>query len=190
MFVIQRHRGHREISCCQLVRDLTALCFERAFRYRGKSIRRRSDDCLCDLCASVFQNFLSISDAISMDPNELTAAIIGAAVEVHRRLGPGLLESAYRICLAYELRKRGFDVVAEQPVPVIFDDIRLECGFRADLLVNGLIVVELKAKSAIHPIDKVQTLSHLRLMGLRLGLLINFHEQKLVDGVHRIINGY
>ena len=124
-----------------------------------------------------------------MTSNELTGAIIGAAVEVHRRLRPGLLESAYRVCLAYELRKRGFEVIEEQAVPVIYDDIRLECGFRADLLVNGVVVVELKAKAAIHPIDKAQTLSHLRLMGLQLGLLINFHEAKLVDGVHRIING-
>ena len=84
----------------------------------------------------------------------MTNAIIGAAIEVHKRLGPGLLESAYRVCLAYELRKRGFDVVEEKPVPVIYDELKLECGFRADLLVNHLVVVELKAKSAIHPVDK------------------------------------
>ncbi len=125
-----------------------------------------------------------------MGTNELTGAIIGAAIEVHKRLGPGLLESAYRVCLAYELRKRGFEVQEEKPVPVIYDDVELECGCRADLLVNGQVVVELKAKSAIHPVDKAQTLSHLRLLGLRFGLLINFHEQKLVDGVHRIANGY
>ncbi len=125
-----------------------------------------------------------------MEINELTQAIIGAAIEVHRRLGPGLLESAYRVCLAYELRKRGFDVTEEQPIPVVYDKVKLECGFRADLIVNGVVVVELKAKSAIHPVDKAQTLSHLRLTGLRFGLLINFHEVKLVDGVHRIVNGY
>ena len=125
-----------------------------------------------------------------MTTNELTQAIIGAAIEVHKHLGPGLLDSAYRTCLAYELRKRGFEVQEEKPVPVIYDDIKLECGFRADLLVNGLIVVELKAKSDIHPVDKAQTLSHLRLLKLRFGLLINFHEVKLVDGVHRIVNGY
>lgn len=125
-----------------------------------------------------------------MEINDLTQAIIGAAIEVHKRLGPGLLESAYRVCLAYELRKRGFDVAEEKPVPVIYDEIKLECGFRADLLVNGLVVVELKAKSTIHPVDKAQTLSHLRLLNLRVGLLINFHEERLVDGVHRIVNGY
>lgn len=124
-----------------------------------------------------------------METNELTQAIIGAAIEVHKRLGPGLLESAYRVCLAYELRKRGFEVHEEKPVPVVYDDVKLECGFRADLLVNGQIVVEVKAKSDIHPVDKAQTLSHLRLLRLRFGLLINFHEVKLVDGVHRIVNG-
>ena len=124
------------------------------------------------------------------DINQLTEAIIGAAIEVHKRLGPGLLESAYRVCLAYELRKRGFEVVTEKPIPVVYDDVKLECGFRADLFVNGLVVVELKAKTTIHPVDKAQTLSHLRLMNLRVGLLINFHEEKLVDGLSRIINGY
>ena len=122
--------------------------------------------------------------------NQLTEAIIGASIEVHKRLGPGLLESAYRICLAYELRKRGFEVVEEKPVPVIYDDVKLECGFRADLVVNGQVVVELKAKSAIHPVDKALVLSHLRLLNLRFGLLINFHEERVVDGVSRIVNGY
>ena len=122
--------------------------------------------------------------------NQLTEAIIGAAIEVHKRLGPGLLESAYRICLAYELRKRGFEVIEEKPVPVIYDDVKLECGFRADLVVNGRVVVELKAKSAIHPVDKAQVLSHLRLLNVRFGLLINFHEERVVDGVSRIVNGY
>jgi GxxExxY protein len=81
-------------------------------------------------------------------------------------------------------------VIQEQPIPVVYDAVQLDCGFRADLVVNGLIVVELKAKAAIHPADEAQVLSHLRLMNLRLGLLINFHEPKLVDGVRRVINGY
>jgi GxxExxY protein len=125
-----------------------------------------------------------------MNINQITEAIIGAAIEVHRRLGPGLLESAYRVCLAYELRKRGFEVIEEQPIPVVYDDVELDCGFRADFLVNRLVIVELKAKSVIHPVDKAQTLSHLRLMNLSVGLLINFHEVKLADGVHRIVNNY
>ena len=125
-----------------------------------------------------------------METNDLTSAIIAAAIEVHKRLGPGLLESAYRVCLAYELRKRGFKVVEEHPVPVIYDDVYLECGFRADLIVEDSVVVVCKAKSDIHPVDKAQTLFHLRLLKLRIGLLINFHEVKLVDGVSRIANGF
>ena len=122
--------------------------------------------------------------------DRLTEGIIGAAIEVHRRLGPGLLESAYRTCLAYELRKRGYHVEEERPVPVIYDEVKLECGFRADLVVDSSVVVELKAKSTIHPVDKAQVLSHLRLLDFRVGLLVNFHEERLVDGVGRIVNGY
>lgn len=125
-----------------------------------------------------------------MSINEITQSIIGAAIDVHRELGPGLLESAYRACLAYELRKREFEVQEEMPVPVVYNDVKLDCGFRADLLVNRLVIVELKAKNSIHPVDKAQTLSHLRLMNLSVGLLINFHEVRLVDGVHRIVNEY
>ena len=115
---------------------------------------------------------------------------LSAQPQVHKCFGPGLLESAYRACLAYELRKRGFEVQEEKPVPVIYDEVKLDCGFRADLVVNGQVVVELKAKTSIHPVDKAQLLSHLRLLNLRFGLLINFHEEKLVDGVSRIVNGY
>ena len=86
-----------------------------------------------------------------MQINDITQATIGAAIEVHRQLGPGLLESAYRVRLAYELRKRGFTVVEEQAIPVVYDALQLECGFRADLIVNSFVVVELKAKSALQP---------------------------------------
>ena len=125
-----------------------------------------------------------------MNINTITQSIIGAAIEVHRRLGPGLLESAYRVCLAHELNKRGLKVVQEKPIPVVYDNVKLDCGFRADLVVNQIVVVELKAKTSIHPVDKAQTLSHLRLMNLSVGLLINFHESRLVDGVHRIVNNF
>lgn len=125
-----------------------------------------------------------------MSMKELTAGIIGAALEVHRRLGPGLLESAYRKCLAYELRKRGYHVAEEFPVPLIYDDLHLECGFRADLIVNELVIVELKAKEKLHRIDKAQLLSHLRLLNLNVGLLMNFHELLLKDGIRRIVNKF
>lgn len=125
-----------------------------------------------------------------MASDPLSRAIIGAAIEVHRQLGPGLLESAYHACMAYELQKRGLHFLKEQPIPVVYDGIKLDCGFRADLIVERQVIVELKAKSAIHPVDLSQVLSYLRLTRLRFGLLINFHEERLVDGVRRLVNGY
>jgi GxxExxY protein len=125
-----------------------------------------------------------------MQINEITSAIIGSAIKVHKFLGPGLLESAYRVCLAYEIQKLGLGVVQEQPIPVIYEEVKLECGFRADLLVSDLVIVECKAKEKLHPIDKAQVLSHLRLTKLQVGLLINFHELVLKDGIHRIVSNY
>lgn len=125
-----------------------------------------------------------------MDLNRITSDVIGCAIKVHRRLGPGLLESAYQICLEYELRKLGYQVDREKPVPLIYDDVKLDCGFRADLMVQGLVLVECKAKESLHPVDKAQLLSHLRLLNLQVGLLINFHEVVVKDGIHRIVNNY
>jgi GxxExxY protein len=125
-----------------------------------------------------------------MTLNELTSAIIGAAIKVHRTLGPRLLESAYRVCVAYELKKLGLRVEQEKPIPVVYDEVELECGFRVDLLVEGRVVVECKAKEKLHPVDKAQVASHLRLLGLQVGLLINFHEVVLKNGIQRIVNNY
>jgi GxxExxY protein len=124
------------------------------------------------------------------NPNQLTEKIIGAAIKIHRRLGPGLLESAYETCLAFELRELGFNVEQQKAVPLIYDSVKLECGFRADLVVNGRVVVELKCKDVLHPVDHAQVLSHLRLLGLQVGLLINFHVVVLKDGIRRIVNNY
>jgi GxxExxY protein len=125
-----------------------------------------------------------------MELNELTSTIIGAAIKVHRKLGPGLLESAYCVCLAYELQQQGLRVEREKPIPVIYDGIRLECGFRADLIVEGMVIVECKAEEKLDPVDQAQITSHLRLLDLRVGLLINFHEAVLKDGIKRIVNNY
>lgn len=122
-----------------------------------------------------------------MKPNELTPEIIGAAMKVHRKLGPGLLESAYEACVEYELQVAGLQVERQKAVPLIYETVKLDCGFRADLVVNGLVVVELKCKEAIHPVDEAQILSHLRLLNLPIGLLINFHVVLLKDG---IVNNY
>jgi len=121
---------------------------------------------------------------------QMTDRIIGAAIKIHRRLGPGLLESAYETCLAYELREQGVSVSQQKAVPLVYDGVKLECGFRADLLVANRIVVELKCKDQIHPVDEAQLLSHLRLLDLNVGLLINFHVVLLRDGIRRMVNNY
>ena len=119
-----------------------------------------------------------------------TERIIGAAIKIHRRLGPGLLESAYEACLAYELEKVGLYVQRQKAVPLVYEMVKLDCGFRADLVVNGEVVVEIKCKEALHPVDQAQLLSHLRLLNLHVGLLINFHVAFLKDGITRMVNNY
>ena len=121
---------------------------------------------------------------------QLTERIIGAAITIHRRLGPGLLESAYESCLAYELDSQGLRVIRQKAVPLVYEQVKLDCGFRADLLVENRVVVELKCKEQIHPVDEMQLLSHLRLLELQVGLLINFHVVRLTDGIRRIVNNY
>jgi len=121
---------------------------------------------------------------------QLTERIIGAAIKIHRRLGPGLPESAYETCLAYELDSLGLTVIRQKAVPLIHERVKLDCGFRADLLVKNRVVVELKCKEQIHPVDEMQLLSHLRLLELQVGLLMNFHVVRLTDGIRRIVNNY
>lgn len=121
--------------------------------------------------------------------NKVTKMIIGAAIQVHRALGPGLLESAYESCLAYELRKRGLTVDQQKPVPLVYEEVKLECGYRMDLWVEHAIVVEVKSVEALAPIHEAQTLSYLRLSGSKLALLINFNVLVLRDGIRRFING-
>jgi GxxExxY protein len=121
---------------------------------------------------------------------DLTPEIINAAIKVHRTLGPGLLESAYEACLAHELQQSGMRVERQKPVPLFYDTVKLDCGFRADMVVEGRVVVELKCKDALHPVDEAQLLSHLRLLNIPVGLLINFHVVLLKDGLRRMVNNY
>lgn len=123
-------------------------------------------------------------------PDHLTQDIIGAAIKIHRRLGPGLLESTYEACLAYELEKLGLRVERQKAVPLVYETVKMECGFRADLVVEGRVVVELKCKEVLHPIDQAQLLSHLRLLDIPVGLLINFHVVFLKEGIKRMVNDY
>ena len=120
--------------------------------------------------------------------NQLTEQIIGAAIEVHREKGPGLLESAYEGCLAHELGLRGLQVARQVPVPLVYKGITIDIAFRADLIVENQVLLELKAIETILPVHKAQVLSYIRETGHRVGLLLNFHTLKLVDGLTRVVN--
>jgi GxxExxY protein len=121
--------------------------------------------------------------------NGITEGIIGAAIEVHRALGPGLLESAYEGCLAFELAERGFKVERQKALPIFYKSVRIDCGYRLDLLVEESVIVEIKAVAAFAPIHKAQLLSYLRLSRCKVGLLINFNVEVLRDGIKRLVNG-
>ena len=120
-----------------------------------------------------------------MNFNELTETVIGAAIEVHRHLGPGLLESAYEQCLCRELNLRGVPFVYQHPLPVQYKGVLLDCGYRIDLLVDGRLVVELKALDKLHPIHDAQLMSYMKLGRWQVGLLINFNVLMLKDGIRR-----
>ena len=122
-----------------------------------------------------------------MELNEITETVIGAAIEVHRALGPGLLESAYEECLCYELTLRRVVVERQKPLPVVYKGVKLDCGYRLDLFVAGTVVVEIKAVEAIQPIHEAQLLTYLKIGGWKLGLLINFNVPVLKDGIRRRI---
>ena len=120
--------------------------------------------------------------------NDITSRVIGAAIEVHRTLGPGLLESAYSACLLYELRKSGLDVETQKRVPVVYKDVKLDCGFRVDLIVANVVVVEVKSLAAPAPIHRAQLLTYLKLTGCKAGLLINFNVPVLKQGLTRVLS--
>jgi GxxExxY protein len=122
--------------------------------------------------------------------NQITQAVIGAAMEVHRTLGPGLLESAYDECLCRELTVRGIPYERERPIPLEYKGVHLECGYRLDLLVADAVVVEVKSVEALAPVHEAQLLTYLRLGGWRVGLLINFNVPVLKQGIRRKILGY
>jgi len=124
-----------------------------------------------------------------MTENELSKIVVDTAIDVHRRLGPGLLESVYAIILSHELRKKGFSVEREVDVPIVWDGIRFEAGFRADIVVEGTLLLELKSVEVIAPVHKKQILTYLRLMNLKLGILLNFGAALIKDGIHRVVNG-
>jgi GxxExxY protein len=121
--------------------------------------------------------------------NEISKIIVDVTVGVHKKLGPGLPESVYLVVLAHELRKRGLQVDKEVPIPLVWDNIRFEAGFRADLIVESMVIVELKSIESIIPVHLKTLLTYLRLADKRLGLLLNFGQEVLRDGIHRVANG-
>jgi len=122
--------------------------------------------------------------------DQVTRRIIGAAIEVHKCLGPGLLESAYESCLAFELQQRGLKVERQKPLPVHYKDVELDCGYRLDLVVEDAVIVEIKAIEQLAPIHEAQLLSYLRLSRKTVGLLINFHVRILKNGLKRIVDRF
>jgi GxxExxY protein len=123
-----------------------------------------------------------------MDINELTNKVIGAAIEVHKTLGPGLLESAYERCLCHELRLRGVSFVNQVALPVFYKGSKIDCGYQMDLVVENAVVLELKSCEKLEPIHQAQLLTYLKLSGFKLGLLLNFNVPVMRDGIRRIVN--
>ena len=121
--------------------------------------------------------------------NKITETVIGAAMAVHKELGPGLLESAYEACMVFELADRGLAVEQQKPLQVKYRDVKLDCGYRLDLLVEGKVIVELKAVEKLEPIHEAQLLSYLKLSGCKVGLLINFNVRVLKLGIRRLVLG-
>jgi GxxExxY protein len=124
-----------------------------------------------------------------MTENEIAKQMLDAAFAVHSKLGPGLLESVYEVVLAYELQKKGLSAERQKPIPIMYDNIRFDEAFRSDLVVNGKVIAELKSVEALLPVHAKQLLTQLRLSGTKLGLLINFGEAHLKNGIKRVING-
>jgi GxxExxY protein len=120
--------------------------------------------------------------------NRITEQIIGAAIEVHRALGPGLLESAYEACLAFEIAQRGLKVERQKPLPLVYKQVELDCGYRLDLFVEESVIVEIKAVDQLAPIHQAQLLSYLKLSDCKVGLLINFNVKLLKNGIRRVVN--
>ncbi|MBI1936811.1 MAG: GxxExxY protein [Ignavibacteriales bacterium] len=123
-----------------------------------------------------------------MHENEISEIVIGCALRVHKALGPGLLESSYEECLFYEIQKTGLKVVKQKPLPLIYEEVKLDCGYRVDLLVEDKVVIELKSVEALNDLFIAQVLTYLKLSECKLGLLINFNVTRLKDGIKRIVN--
>jgi GxxExxY protein len=145
------------------------------------------------LCAFAGESFVQnnptqLFGGILMTENQIATIIVDASLKVHRALGPGLLESVYVATLAFELEKRGLSVIKQQAIPVVYEEVKLEIGFRADLIVNNKVIIEIKSVDALAPVHRKQLETYLRITGLHLGLLINFNVELIKDGIQRVVN--
>jgi GxxExxY protein len=125
-----------------------------------------------------------------MAEEDIIKVVLDEAFHVHKKIGPGMLESVYKTCLAYRLQKRGLFLETEKPVPVFFEEVKMDCGYRADILVEKQVIVETKSIEGIGPLQVAQVLTYLRFLGLRYGLILNFDVLLLKDGIKRVLNGY
>lgn len=123
-----------------------------------------------------------------MNENEISHIIIGLCIKIHKKLGPGLLESSYEECLCYELTKAGMNYSRQQAIPIIYDEVKLDHGFRADIIIENKVIVEIKSIECLQPIHSAQLLTYLKLSNIKLGLLINFNSFSIKDGIKRIVN--
>ena len=139
---------------------------------------------------SLSNSVLSVVKNRIMEDNKLTEQIIGCAIKVHRSLGPGLLESAYQECLLYELKKVGLFVEKEKLLPLVYEEVKLECGYRIDLLVERQVVIEIKSVEALNDVHTSQVLTYLKLSNCKIGLLMNFNVTQLTRGIKRLYNKY
>ncbi len=126
---------------------------------------------------------------MDLSENDILGLVLGAALAVHSALGPGLLEGAYKECLSYKLKKSGIGVETEKPVPVIFEEVKMDCGYRVDLLVEGMLIIEVKSVAALNEVHLAQTINYMKLGNYPLALLINFNVMRLKDGIKRLVNG-
>jgi len=155
--------------------------FRRVYPAETQRGKRRPNFLLCGLCVSA-------GNKLFMHENEISGIIVDCAYQIHTKLDPGLLESVYEKVLEYELTKHGLSVVTQQPMPVVWEEVQLDIGFRADMIVGGKVVVEIKSVESIAPVHPKQLRTYLRLMDLRLGLLINFNVPLIKDGIIRVVN--
>ena len=163
---------------------LCALCGKRTPKVAEIERRLTAEDAECA------EEKPSLGERMNGELDRLTNAIIGAAITVHRELGPGLLESAYEACLAFELTEKGFRVERQKQLPVTYRGLQQECGCRLDLLIENQVILELKATDSLRPIHDAQLLSYLKLAHKKVGLLINFNSLRVKDGIKRLVNNY